>query len=193
MTLGEAIRVVHARAGEALVVHANGMISRAGFACGDGPGRFYMIGSMGLASSIGLGVALTRPGRLVVVCDGDGNVLMNLGCLAQIAARRPANLLHVCFDNGVHGSTGNQPTISRAVPLDEIARAAGYPVTARAADPPGLATALAAALERPGPRFLLARITPELPDPLFPRVDVLPPVMTARFREAACAVTEKIS
>ena len=62
---------------------------------------FYMIGSMGLASSIGLGVALARPERRVIVFDGDGNVLMNLGTLATIAAAAPRNLLHVCFDNGV--------------------------------------------------------------------------------------------
>jgi thiamine pyrophosphate-dependent acetolactate synthase large subunit-like protein len=185
MTLADAIAIVHELAGDALVVHANGMISRAGFSTGDRPDRFYMIGSMGLAASIGLGVALTRPARRVVVCDGDGNVLMNLGALAQVAARRPPNFLHVCFDNGVHGSTGNQPTIARAVPLDEVARAAGYAAVQRAGTPAALRDALAALRERPGPSFLLVSITPELPDPPFPRVSVSPPEMTARFRTAA--------
>jgi phosphonopyruvate decarboxylase/sulfopyruvate decarboxylase subunit beta len=187
MTLGEAIVIVHeaAVAADALVVHANGMISRAGFSNRDRPEHFYMIGSMGLASSIGLGIALTRPMRRVLVCDGDGNVLMNLGALAQVAARRPSNFLHVCFDNGVHGSTGNQPTISRQVALDEVARAAGYAAARRCDDAPGLRRSLADVLDGPGPAFLLVRITPDLPDPLFRRVSVEPAELTERFRAAA--------
>ncbi len=185
MTLAEAIALVHNGTAGALVVHANGMISRAGFGHGDRSEHFYMIGSMGLAASIGLGIALARPGRRVVVCDGDGNVLMNLGALAQVAARRPANLLHVCFDNGVHGSTGNQATISGLVALDEVARAAGYAVVRRVGDPAALRSALGELGERPGPAFLLVRITPDLPDPLFPRVTVPPAEMTQRFRRAA--------
>jgi thiamine pyrophosphate-dependent acetolactate synthase large subunit-like protein len=185
MTLAEAIAIVHDGAAGALFVHANGMISRAGFAHRDRPEHFYMIGSMGLALSIGLGLGLARPARRVVVCDGDGNVLMNLGGLAQVAARRPRNLLHVCLDNGVHGSTGNQPTISRVVALDAIAEAAGYAVVRRAETPAGLRAALAELVERPGPVFLLVRITPELPDPPFPRVALEPPDMTERFRAAA--------
>jgi thiamine pyrophosphate-dependent acetolactate synthase large subunit-like protein len=188
MTLAEAIARVHDGAGDALVVHANGMISRAGFGHEDRPEHFYMIGSMGLAASIGLGLALVRPARRVVVCDGDGNVLMNLGALAQVAARRPANLLHVCFDNGVHGSTGNQATIARQIALDEVARAAGYAAVRRVDEPAALARALAELGARPGPAFLLVRITPALPDPPFPRVTVEPPDMTVRFRAAAaCA------
>src|SRR6185503_1828700 len=72
------------------------------------------------------GIAMARPERRVLVFDGDGNVLMNLGTLATIAVAAPANLLHVCFDNGVHASTGGQPTISDRVHLEAVARAAGY-------------------------------------------------------------------
>src|SRR5262249_58983528 len=99
---------------------------RAAFGAGDSERSFYMIGSMGLASSIGLGIALARPDLRVVVLDGDGNVLMNLGTLATIAAAAPPNLLHVCFDNSMHASTGGQATISDRVALDAMARAAGY-------------------------------------------------------------------
>ncbi len=185
MTLADAIAIVNERTAGALVIHANGMISRAGFCTRDRDEHFYMIGSMGLASSIGLGVALARPGRRVVVLDGDGNVLMNLGALAQVGARHPANFLHVCFDNGVHGSTGNQPTISDRVALEEVARAAGYVATARVGEAHGLRAALADLLDRPGPAFLLARITPALPDPPFARVSITPAQMTTRFRVAA--------
>ena len=192
MTLEDAIAIVHehaqrARPQEALVVHANGMISRAGFTHGDRAAHFYMIGSMGLASSIGLGIALARPSRRVVVCDGDGNVLMNLGTLALIGARRPPNLLHVCLDNGVYGSTGNQRTLSRDVPLESVARAAGYAGAMRVDDRTALAAALEDLRERPGPAFLLVRITPDLPDPVFRRVAIDPAAMTERFRGAAAA------
>ena len=86
MTLEQAITALQPLVGDALVVHANGYISRRSFTTEDRPGNFYMIGSMGLASSIALGVALSRPERRVVVYDGDGNLLMNLGSLAMIAS-----------------------------------------------------------------------------------------------------------
>jgi len=107
-------------------VACNGMISRELHATRDRPSHFYMIGSMGLASSIGLGLALSQPDRPVVVFDGDGNVLMNLGSLGNVAAARPMNFHHVVFDNGVHGSTGGQRTVSDRVPIERVAKAAGY-------------------------------------------------------------------
>ena len=126
MKLSEAIEILAPQIGNAAVVMANGYISRAGHALCERSGNFYMIGSMGLASSIGLGIALARPRRKVVVFDGDGNVLMNLGGLATIAARRPNDFHHLVFDNEAYASTGNQPTLSSAVDLDALARAAGY-------------------------------------------------------------------
>ena len=77
------------------VVHANGYICRESFQVKDRPENFYMIGSMGLASSIGLGVALSLPKKKVIVIDGDGNVLMSMGALAMIAASAPKNLVGV--------------------------------------------------------------------------------------------------
>src|SRR5712691_10741031 len=114
------------------VVHANGYICRESFAVKDRIENFYMIGSMGMASAIGLGVALTVPTRPTVVFDGDGNLLMSLGILPMIGGGpvmgrgRPANLVHVVFDNALYGSTGNQLSPSRTVGLHRIARAAGY-------------------------------------------------------------------
>src|SRR5262249_58709025 len=108
------------------VVHANGYICRESFSLGDRPQNFYMIGSMGMASAIGLGLALARPQHRAVVFDGDGNLLMSLGILAQVGARRPANLVHCVFDNGVYGSTGNQTSLSHQVRLARLAVAARY-------------------------------------------------------------------
>ena len=85
-----------------------------------------MIGSMGLASAIGLGLTLARPDPATVVFDGDGNLLMNLGILPLVAALGPRRFVHVVFDNEVYGSTGNQRSISREIRLDRMAEAAGY-------------------------------------------------------------------
>src|SRR5438132_4050673 len=158
MTLADALAVLTPAVPNGTVcIHANGYIGRAGCAARDRDECFYMIGSMGLASSIGLGVALAQPRRRVLVLDGDGNVLMNLGTLATIAAARPANLHHVCFDNGAHASTGAQPTITDRVHLDAIARAAGYRWVARVETPDALAAEVPPFLACEGPAFLLVR------------------------------------
>jgi len=185
MTLAEALAVLAPLVPEGTVcVHANGFIGRAGCAARDRDECFYMIGSMGLASSIGLGIALARPGRRVLVLDGDGNLLMNLGTLATIAARRPPNLLHVCFDNGAHASTGGQPTVSDRVPLDEIARAAGYRTVLRVDDPAALARTAPGFLVAEGPAFLLVRVVLDPAGRPAPRIPHAPEAMTARLRRA---------
>jgi thiamine pyrophosphate-dependent acetolactate synthase large subunit-like protein len=161
MTLEQAVVALQPLLGDAVVVHANGYISRRSFTVEDRPGNFYMIGSMGLASSIALGVALSRPERTVVVYDGDGNLLMNLGSAAMIAHTRPRRFVHVVFDNGAYASTGNQPAISRTVPLEKIAEAAGYPSSVRVTGPESLAAAFSRALESDGPAFILAEIEVE--------------------------------
>jgi sulfopyruvate decarboxylase subunit beta len=88
---------------------------------------FYLQHAMGLASSIGLGLAVHRPEERVVVLDGDGSVLMNLGTLATLARYRPKNLVHIVFDNGSLLSTGgfDSHTTSRVTSLAAIARGAG--------------------------------------------------------------------
>jgi thiamine pyrophosphate-dependent acetolactate synthase large subunit-like protein len=185
MTLADALAVLAPLVPEGTVtVHANGYIARAGCAARDRDESFYMIGSLGLASSIGLGVALARPRRRVLVLDGDGNVLMNLGALATIAAAAPPNLLHVCFDNGAHASTGGQPTVSDRVRLDDIARAAGYRAVARAESRDALVAEAPGVLAREGPAFLLVRVALGPPGPPGPRIPHGPEEMAARLRRA---------
>ena len=111
---------------DARIVSANGFISRDLFSISDTRPTFYMIGSMGLASSIGLGIALKDPGKKVFVFDGDGNILMNLGSLTTIGSLKPKNLVHVVFDNSVHESTGSQPTNTNFVSIEKIAKASNY-------------------------------------------------------------------
>jgi sulfopyruvate decarboxylase subunit beta len=115
-----------AEADGALLICNIGFPSRELYAVRDRPENFYMLGSMGLASSIGLGLALARPDKRVTVLDGDGSVLMNLGTLATIAAAAPENYLLVILDNCCYGSTGSQPTCTHLrTDLAEMALAAG--------------------------------------------------------------------
>jgi phosphonopyruvate decarboxylase len=169
-------------AGDDPVAHANGYICRESFSLADRPQSFYMIGSMGLAPAIALGLALTQPARRAIVFDGDGNLLMNLGILAMIAAQRPANFVHLVFDNEVYGSTGNQASLSRGVRLDRLAAAAGFATAAAVTEPWALEAALRAALAAPGPHFVLVKITPEEAD--VPRIPYTPAALRDRFRAA---------
>lgn len=181
MTRAEAIAAARECLADEVVVHANGHICRESFAVGDRPGNFYMIGSMGLAAAIGLGIAVARPARRVVVFDGDGNVLMALGTLAMVAAERPANFLHLVFDNGTYGSTGGQATVSRQVPLEQVARGCGYARAARVRDRDALVAALRDVQREPGPAFLLVEVSPEEPVELS-RIPLPPDAITERVR-----------
>lgn len=110
-----------------LVVCTLGYPARELFALKDRPENFYMLGSMGLASSISLGLAIAQPDRRIFCIDGDGSILMNLGSLATIANIHPPNLTIVVIDNGTYGSTGEQPTAtSGKTQLDIIAQGAGF-------------------------------------------------------------------
>jgi len=179
----DAIAAVLPEIGDHVWVCANGYISRWVCALGDREANFYMIGSMGLASSIGLGIATARPEVPVAVLDGDGNVLMNLGSLPMTAFLAPAHYRHVVLDNGVYASTGNQPAISSRVKLEEIARAAGYGAVARVRDATDVAPALRAQLAEPGPSLLLIETLPAAGPPA-PRIPYTPPEMTARVQGA---------
>jgi sulfopyruvate decarboxylase subunit beta len=127
---------------DGLIVANIGFPARELFFVHDKPEHFYMLGSMGLASSIGLGLAMTQPGPVYVI-DGDGALLMNLGSLATIAREAPPNLCLIVLDNRVYGSTGNQPT-ARADETDiaALARAAGCRHVMEAADEQQLVDAL---------------------------------------------------
>ena len=184
MNLAQALSIVIPALQDALVVHANGFISRESFNLEDRLGNFYMIGSMGLASSIALGVALSKPERRVVVFDGDGNVLMNMGSLALIGVQRPRNLVHLVFDNEVYGSTGNQPTISSRVALDEVARASGYVDVRRVEDADQLRATTQELLAKDGPSFLLIKIEPDREERRSGRITHEPQHIVRRFMEA---------
>jgi phosphonopyruvate decarboxylase len=170
------------------VVHANGYVCRESFAVRDRPENFYMIGSMGLASSIALGLALARPDWHSVVFDGDGNLLMNLGILPMVGGGpavgrgRPANFVHVVFDNGIYGSTGGQLSPSRGVGLDAVAAACGYARAESVDSATGVSRAVNAALKADGPSFILVRVSVE--ERPVPRIPYSPEEIRDRFRRA---------
>jgi phosphonopyruvate decarboxylase len=167
------------------IVHANGYICRESFAVGDRPQNFYMIGSMGLASAIGLGLALGRAERSTVVFDGDGNLLMNLGILAMVGGLQPRKLVHVVFDNEVYGSTGNQASPSRGVRLDRVAAAAGYRTSVAVTEAADVERSVQQALAADGPHFVLAKVTAEEAD--VPRIPFTPAEIRDRFRASVLA------
>lgn len=177
---------VQQRFDNALVIACNGMIGRELFTHRDLASNFYMIGSMGLASSIGLGLALAQPARPVVIFDGDGNVLMGMGALASVAAAAPSNFYHVVFDNHAHGSTGDQRTISDRVPLEDVALAAGYRFAARVTGLGEISDASTTMFAEPGPSMLLIEVE-RGNQPGIRRVEPTPAALTARFRAAAAA------
>ena len=122
----EAIKDIMKNIDDELIVCNIGFPSRELYEIDDRDENFYMIGSMGLASSIGLGLALARPDKDIVVIDGDGSLLMNMGSLVTIFAANPSNLTWIVIDNGAYGSTGNQDTYAQLIDLVEIAKSVGF-------------------------------------------------------------------
>jgi sulfopyruvate decarboxylase beta subunit len=164
------------------VIICNGFPSREAHKIADRPTHFYMIGSMGVAAAIGLGVALNKPEKKVVVFDGDGNVLMGMGTLATVGALKPKNFVHVVLDNEVYGSTGNQPTISNVVRLEQVAKAAGYVNVERVIEREDIVYEFKQMLKQDGPSMLLIKVTEQAED--VGRVMIEPPDMTQRFKKA---------
>ncbi|CUW38020.1 Putative phosphonopyruvate decarboxylase or sulfopyruvate decarboxylase, beta subunit [Magnetospirillum sp. XM-1] len=182
MTRAQAVAAVAEAFADHAVIGANGMISRELFTAHETPLNFYMVGSMGLAGAIGLGVAEGRPEAKVLVLDGDGNVLMHMGLLAMVGERRPANFTHVVLDNEVYGSTGDQRSISDRVDLAAMAAAAGYATVLRAGDREGLDRAVATLCGgAPRPAFLLVKVTKDETHGIG-RVTLTPEQMFERLR-----------
>ena len=173
-----AIAAESAQSQNALLISNIGFPSRELYSICDRPENFYMLGSMGMASSIGLGLALARPKRKVIVLDGDGSVLMNLGTLATIALNGPKNYLLVILDNCCYGSTGSQPTCTcYCTDLAAIARGAGVRNVEKAGDPEALSRALQ------GQGVVVAKV--EAGNASVPIIDLEPEQIIERFIRSA--------
>ena len=154
----EAVEIIANCIGKNPIISANGFMSRDLFEVSDKESNFYMIGSMGLASSIGLGIALKNPKKKVFVFDGDGNILMNLGSLVTIGSLKPKNLIHIVFDNNSHESTGDQPTNSSQINLEKIAKVVNYKIFV-VQSKTKLVSVLKEFKNLQGPIFLLVKIS----------------------------------
>ena len=155
--------VARLHAGEAVI----GGIGNTNFdlwAAGQRPENFYMLGSMGLAVPIALGVALAQPARRTFVLEGDGSLLMQLGALGTVAATAPRNLTIIAFDNGMYHITGKQKTLTATtVDLVAVARGAGLQRSEWAKDEAHFEALVERALHEDGPWFIGARIDGEKP------------------------------
>ena len=166
----EAMEIVREVAADSrAIVASTGKIGRELFALGHRPNQFYMVGSMGCASAIGLGLcaAGNRSGALVI--DGDGALLMRMGSLASIGYHRPSGLWHIVLDNEAHESTGGQPTVSLSTDFAAIASACGYRSATKVDTPEALRAAIEQLHERPGPHLIHVKVSvgsaPDLPRP----------------------------
>lgn len=176
--------IAGALAPDDLVIATTGMTSRELFTVGDRPANFYMMGSMGCAPAIALGLALCRPQRKVIVLDGDGAFMMKMGTATTIGHYRPQGILHLLLDNGTYETTGGQPTASPTVDFERVALAAGYRRAVTARDPADLSRLVSDFRVGDGPVLgVLPILDGHLPD--VPRVEPRPQQIRDRFREAA--------
>ncbi|MFI9504675.1 phosphonopyruvate decarboxylase [Nocardia sp. NPDC052566] len=164
----------------AAVVSTTGKTSRELYTIADRPQHFYLVGAMGSASAVGLGVA-RHTHRPVVVIDGDGAALMRLGTLATVGAHAGPNLVHVLLDNRVHDSTGGQQSLAAQVDFPALAHACGYARVHDCADLDEFAEALQLAQAGYGPTFIYLMIRPgSIPE--LGRPTVRPPEVARRFK-----------
>ena len=168
------------------IIATTGKTGRELFEFRDRPTHFYVVGSMGCASSVALGVARYRDVP-VMVLDGDGAALMRLEALAGIGSAAPPGLTHVILDNGTYDSTGGQATISGSVNFPEVAIACGYASACSVTGAAPMRTAVARARTSPGPHLIHVRVGTGAAADLG-RPDVAPRDVAARFRAALAAL-----
>tara|TARA_B110000014_G_scaffold247674_1_gene221374 strand:- start:121 stop:672 length:552 start_codon:yes stop_codon:yes gene_type:complete len=181
MNRKEAIDIIKKCIKDDPIISANGFISRELFNAYEKKSNFYMIGSMGLASSIGLGVSLKNRKKLVYVFDGDGNILMNLGSMTTIGRLKPKNLVHIIFDNQIHESTGGQYTNSKNIDLEKIAKSVNYK-TFVAKDKEELGKIIRKNKFGDGPILLKIKISKTTK--IGKRIDIEPIKIKSRFQES---------
>ena len=161
--------IAKALKGDEYVIATTGKPSRELFSVADRTKNFYMQGSMGHAASIGLGIALSQPGKKVVVLDGDGAILMHMGIFSSIGHYKPKNLCHIVLDNESYETTGDQDTTSATTDFQKIAKASGYLTAEEASTETDLRSKLKVVLNSEGPSFLRVKIN-RLPTLGIPRI-----------------------
>ena len=164
---------------DTVIIATTGYSGRELYAISDRSNQLYMVGSMGCASSLGLGLALSRPDLRVVAVDGDGAALMRMGNFATIGTYCGVNLIHILLDNEVHDSTGAQATVAGNVAFAEIAAACGYGLVCSSNDP-AIIDEIFSTVPEEGPRFVHLKIKSGTIDKL-PRPDIGPEAAVRRL------------
>lgn len=179
----EAIKVIiESLTGDEFIISCTGMINRELYSIKDSPRQFYALGSMGLPSSIGLGLAITQPDEKIIVIEGDGGTLMGMGTIATIGNLDPKNFIQIVLDNEVHESTGEQDTVSKTTKLELVAGAAGYKIAEKASSLEEFRSLVKKCLNVDGPSFILVKIERGRKD--VPRVPIEPVKIKERFKNS---------
>ncbi len=173
--------VDHTDENQDLIVASTGYNSRELYAVNDRSNQFYMVGSMGCASSIALGISMAQPDRSVIALEGDGAMLMRMGAVATIGFYKPHNLKHIVLDNETHESTGGQSTVTTEVDLAKVAHACGYPNVVSDDTPETLDDFVSKKQEALS--FLHFKIKPGI-DGELPRPSATPEQVKVRFMES---------
>lgn len=182
MLRNDAICAIASQLDDEITVTNLGVPCKELYACRDRDLNFYMFGSMGLVSPIGLGLAL-RTEKTVVTFDGDGSLLMNPNALLEIAKEAPKNLIIIGLDNGAYGSTGSQETCAlRYIDLEIFATACGIPNTAKVNSPEGLIEAFRKFRAMQELSFIHVILKPG--NTKAPNIPLSPEEVTKRFKEA---------
>jgi len=155
--------IVEQLKGDEVIVSTTGKTSRELFECRAAMGHphhsdFLTVGSMGHASQIALGIALSKPGKKVICVDGDGAVLMHMGGLAIIGSMAPDNYIHIVINNAAHESVGGQPTVGAEIDLVSIAKANGYASANSVSSANALSETLAAVSKQMCPALIEVKV-----------------------------------
>jgi phosphonopyruvate decarboxylase len=161
---------------ETILLASTGFAGRELYAIADRPNHLYMVGSMGCASSLGLGLSIACREKKVIVIDGDGAALMRMGNLATVGAYGAGNFYHLLLDNGVHESTGGQATVSACVDFPSVAVACGYRSIHQFRDHPDLT----GFLTEKAPAFMYIKMARGVPEGL-PRPTIKPAEVARRL------------
>lgn len=164
---------------DTVLIASTGFNGRELYAIADRPNQLYMVGSMGCAASLGLGLSLVRPDKKIIVIDGDGAVLMRMGNMATVGAYGGDNFYHVLLDNHVHESTGGQATVSSTLDFRALAVACAYRSVFPGAD---AAPDFARFLQSAAPAFLHVETSRGVPEDL-PRPRVAPAEVARRLMQ----------
>jgi len=174
--------IINSLTGDEFIISCTGMISRELYSIKDSPHHFYTLGSMGLPSSIGLGVAITQTEEKIIVIEGDGGTLMGMGTIATIGNLSPKNFIQIVLDNEVHESTGEQKTVSNTIKLELVAEAAGYKIAKKVTSPEELKSVIKKCLNIDGPSFIIVKVERGRKD--VPRIPIEPVKIKERFKNS---------